>query len=60
MSDLNQYADIIGAVFKQLAILYDDGSGSSGNDVACDIIRILDADTCAEIIEAAKAGKSPW
>ncbi len=54
MANLNDYADTIRLVFTNLAKIYDDGSGDSGNDIACNISRILDADTCGEIIETAR------
>lgn len=53
---LEQYAGIIAQVFRKLSKVYDDGSGDSGNDIVCDIERILDADICAEIIEAEGSG----
>lgn len=54
--DLNQYASTIAMVFKKLApVMYDDGCGDSGNDVVCDLSRVLDADTCGEIISVAQA-----
>lgn len=53
--DLNKHVGTIGLVFSKLAKMYDDGSGGSGNDIACEIEHILDADTCAEIIAEAQA-----
>ena len=51
MSDLKDYANIIGIVFKQLSeLLYHEGDSG---DCLCSINDVLDPDTCAEIIEVA-------
>lgn len=52
---LDTYASTIEAVFKRLVVLYRDGADSGDwMDEAGNILSILDADTCAEIIETAK------
>lgn len=52
---LDNYASTIEAVFKRLVVLYKDGADSGDwMDEAANILTILDADTCAEIIETAK------
>jgi len=50
--NLNDYAGTIGLVFRQIAECYD---RCYGHDEAMkNITRLLDPDTCAEIIQAAK------
>lgn len=55
-SNLAAHANTIQLVFQRLAVLYKDGADSGDwMDEAGNIVAILDPDTCAEIIEAAKA-----
>ena len=56
MPDLNQYASTIKLVFEKLACLYAEESSSGELDeAAMDIVGSVDADTFAEVLEAAKA-----
>lgn len=53
---LDNYASTIETVFRRLVVLYKDGADSGDwMDEAANILSILDADTCAEIIATAKA-----
>lgn len=53
--DLNDYAGTIEQVFRQIANAYAEDNNPFGlASVMGNITQLLDADTCAEIIEAAK------
>lgn len=55
-SNLAAHAATIQLIFQRLTVLYKDGVDSGDwMDEAGNILALLDADACAEIIEAAKA-----
>ena len=54
---LDQYASTIQKVFERIAVLYGSHPGPSileADTCVCNILTMLDADVCAEIIQTAK------